>query len=300
MLKVNFFQFPNTQFRLNKQITVIYSNTHHLLTLTCLSASKTWRKRDLDSATETVIHRHTHPQDKSDYKRSTLIKNQAVRDLCSPDLGEYWGIFFCLGSIAKELLCVCVSCSVMSDSLQPLGQYPARLLCPWNSSGKNIGLPFPSPEDLPDPEIKPMFPVLAGRFFTIWATWEAHKELLILQRHPGDYKREQSSDHWQLFTTTAIKYQVNGNPNLSLEGQFPSPQKEDSQPVPHQSKREESQPMPPLEMKLNEWPRLVQKGKKSQPMLLQRQNQCNGEDTRASSLTSPLFTKDVPTGQCKY
>ena len=28
------------------------------------------------------------------------------------------------------------------------------------------GLPFPSPEDLPDPGIKPMSPVLAGRFFT--------------------------------------------------------------------------------------------------------------------------------------
>ena len=31
------------------------------------------------------------------------------------------------------------------------------------------GLPFPSPEDLPDPETEPMsleFPLLAGRFFT--------------------------------------------------------------------------------------------------------------------------------------
>ena len=28
------------------------------------------------------------------------------------------------------------------------------------------GLPFPSPGDLPDPRIKPMPPVLAGRFFT--------------------------------------------------------------------------------------------------------------------------------------
>ena len=77
MLKVNFFQFPNTQFRLNKQITVIYSNTHHLLTLTCLSASKTRRKSDLDSATETINHRHTPPQDKSNDKRPTLIKKSS-------------------------------------------------------------------------------------------------------------------------------------------------------------------------------------------------------------------------------
>ena len=29
-----------------------------------------------------------------------------------------------------------------------------------------IGLPFPAPEDLPDPGTEPMFPTLAGRFFT--------------------------------------------------------------------------------------------------------------------------------------
>ena len=40
-------------------------------------------------------------------------------------------------------LCVCVrllSCSVMSDSLRPQGLQPARLLCPWNVSGKNAGV----------------------------------------------------------------------------------------------------------------------------------------------------------------
>ena len=34
----------------------------------------------------------------------------------------------------------CVSCSVMSDSLRPHGIWPARLLCPWNSPGKNTGV----------------------------------------------------------------------------------------------------------------------------------------------------------------
>ena len=33
-----------------------------------------------------------------------------------------------------------VSCSVLSDSLRPHGLYPARLLCPWNSPGKNTGV----------------------------------------------------------------------------------------------------------------------------------------------------------------
>ena len=37
-----------------------------------------------------------------------------------------------------------VTCSVMSDSLQPHRQEPTRLLCPWNSPGKNTekGMPF--------------------------------------------------------------------------------------------------------------------------------------------------------------
>ena len=35
------------------------------------------------------------------------------------------------------------------------------------------GLPFPSPGDLPDPEIEPGVYCIAGRFFTIWSTKEA-------------------------------------------------------------------------------------------------------------------------------
>jgi len=39
------------------------------------------------------------------------------------------------------------------------------------------GLPFPTPGDLPDPEIKPVSlasSALAGGFFTISTTWEAY------------------------------------------------------------------------------------------------------------------------------
>ena len=35
---------------------------------------------------------------------------------------------------------MCVSCSVVFDSLRPHGLYSARLLYPWNSSGKNTGV----------------------------------------------------------------------------------------------------------------------------------------------------------------
>ena len=41
------------------------------------------------------------------------------------------------------------SCSDVSHSLQPHGLYS-----PWNSLGQNTGA-FPSPEDLPNPRIKP-------------------------------------------------------------------------------------------------------------------------------------------------
>ena len=47
----------------------------------------------------------------------------------------------------------------------------------WN------GFPFPPPGDLPNPGIKPMFlisPALAGSFFTISNSWEAH---LLLWSH---------------------------------------------------------------------------------------------------------------------
>ena len=40
------------------------------------------------------------------------------------------------------LLWVCVYevASVVSDALRPTGQQPARLLCPWDSPGKNTGV----------------------------------------------------------------------------------------------------------------------------------------------------------------
>ena len=37
---------------------------------------------------------------------------------------------------ALLMTCVCVSRSVVSDSLQPHGLQPARLLCPWHIPGK--------------------------------------------------------------------------------------------------------------------------------------------------------------------
>ena len=83
------------------------------------------------------------------------------------------------------------------SSLQPRGLYPTRLLCPWDSPGKNTGvghvwqkplqyckvislqlikikgkkkywsgLPFPSPGDLPNPGIEPRSPSLQADTLT--------------------------------------------------------------------------------------------------------------------------------------
>ena len=56
-----------------------------------------------------------------------------------------------------------------SDSLRPQGLSPARLLCPWDSLGKNtgVGCHFLLQGNLPDPGIQPVSPTLAGGFFTI-------------------------------------------------------------------------------------------------------------------------------------
>ena len=61
-----------------------------------------------------------------------------------------------------EFLSVIISQSVVSNSLRPHGVQPTRLLCPWDSPGQEYWseLPFPSPEDLPDPGIEPGSPAL--------------------------------------------------------------------------------------------------------------------------------------------
>ena len=72
------------------------------------------------------------------------------------------------------IICACVhACevnSVMSDSLRSHGLQPTRLLCPWNSPGKNprVGCHALLQGDLPNPGIQPASltsPALAEGFF---------------------------------------------------------------------------------------------------------------------------------------
>ena len=67
-----------------------------------------------------------------------------------------------------------VSHSVMSYSLWPQGLYPARLLCPWNSLGKNTGVVAISFRGSSQPRDETWVPFIASRFFAIQATREAH------------------------------------------------------------------------------------------------------------------------------
>ena len=70
----------------------------------------------------------------------------------------------------KQPRSVFYACTVMSDSLQPHGLQPARLLCPWDFPARILEREVlsPPPEDLPYPRIKQSLeaPALAVRLFT--------------------------------------------------------------------------------------------------------------------------------------
>ena len=88
----------------------------------------------------------------------------------------------------NNLSCMCAqSCPTFCDPSDPPGAFQAPLSIGFPRQEYWSGLPFPSPEDLPDPRIEPECPALAGRFFTtapsgspglngnlvmsVWVTW---------------------------------------------------------------------------------------------------------------------------------
>ena len=65
------------------------------------------------------------------------------------------------------------------------------LLCPWGFCRREYwtGLPFPSPRDLPDPGMEPVFPAspaLAGRFFSLESPGK--HPVLVGKHHPKEQK----------------------------------------------------------------------------------------------------------------
>ena len=61
-----------------------------------------------------------------------------------------------------DICCAVLSCSVLSDSLQPHELWSTRLLRQWDFSRQEYwsGLPCPSLGDLPDPEMEARSPAL--------------------------------------------------------------------------------------------------------------------------------------------
>ena len=85
-----------------------------------------------------------------------------------------------------------VRCSVMSDSLQLHGLWPARLLCPWNSPVKNTGVGSHSfSGDLPDPGIKPASAVSEspGKPALLLHKWINGASCCSLSNHPRKSSR---------------------------------------------------------------------------------------------------------------
>ena len=82
----------------------------------------------------------------------------AFRVSCSDDTGNRHS------RLSQDCLvyAVLLSRSVVSDSLQPRGLQPTRLLCPWGFSRQAYwsGLPCFPPGNLPNPGIKPKSPKL--------------------------------------------------------------------------------------------------------------------------------------------
>ena len=88
--------------------------------------------------------------------------------------------FYCTGLTSRPLINVKTCHSVVSDSSRPQGLLPTRLLCPWNCSGKTIGVGCHSLlQGIFLTRDQTWFSCIAGRFFTIWVTREADKLISV-------------------------------------------------------------------------------------------------------------------------
>ena len=75
-----------------------------------------------------------------------------------------WISYICV--LVCVCVCVCSQCSVVSDSAAPWTEAcQAPLSMGFSRQEYWSGLPFPDPEDLPNP-VSPVSPALAGAFFT--------------------------------------------------------------------------------------------------------------------------------------
>ena len=105
-----------------------------------------------------------------------------------------------------------LSCSLMSDSLQPHGLYVARqapLSMGFSRQEYWSGFPCPSPGNLADPGIERMSfksPSLADGFFITSATWEAQFSVA-----KAELTQQKSRSHGATFVAAAKAPQKGGN-----------------------------------------------------------------------------------------
>ena len=110
----------------------------------------------------------------------------------------------CHSSLITTWLHACCAASVTSNSLWLYGLQPARLLCPWDSPGKNTGVGhhallqgiFPTQGS----NSRLTTPALAGRLFTPSATWEAHYHMSLTKLT--------SKTFWELYRTGNTSHQL--------------------------------------------------------------------------------------------
>ena len=97
---------------------------------------------------------------------SFLVSSNLSQSVCSMNISE---MKYLRISTQCFLYSICY-CSLVAKEqvLTVAGLQPARLLCPWDSPGKNTGVSCPSllQGNLPDPGSKLTSPALAGGFFT--------------------------------------------------------------------------------------------------------------------------------------
>ena len=80
-------------------------------------------------------------------------------------------------------VCMCYVISVMSSSLRPYGLWPTRVLCLWDSPGKNTGVGCHALQGSSRPRIETgslSSPILTSRFFATSAMCEEPKRKCIL------------------------------------------------------------------------------------------------------------------------
>ena len=92
--------------------------------------------------------------------------------------------------IPQAVLCarvskhVCASCLVTSNSLQPRGLQPARLLCPWNFPGKNTGVvAISSSRGFSWPRGQTHISCIGRQILYYCTTWESPQAIYYGQKH---------------------------------------------------------------------------------------------------------------------